>query len=41
MNAQAEVLITYYSKLFQKCWISEEKKKGEVKYVLEKVKICC
>lgn len=37
---QAEVLIIYHTKWFQKCWISEEKK-GAVKYVFEKVKICC
>lgn len=41
MNTQVEVLTTDYNKLFQKCWISEEKKKGEVQYVFEKVKICC
>lgn len=36
MNTQVEVLVAYYSKLFQKCWISEENKKGEVKNVLGK-----
>lgn len=42
MNTQVEVLVICYSKLFQKYCISEEeKKKAEVKYIFEKVKICC
>lgn len=41
VNTQAEVLITYQNKWFQKCWIYEEKKKVAVKYVFGKVKISC